>query len=114
MILAAGLGTRLSPLTDRVPKCLVEVGGVPMLERVARRLVAAGADRLIVNVCPFADEIEAFVRARKGFGVDVRIARESPTPLETGGGLRAAREYFRGDAPIFLHNVDVVTDFSLS
>ena len=57
MILAAGLGTRLKPLTDRIPKCLVEVGGVTMLERTARRLIDAGADRLIVNVCPFADDV---------------------------------------------------------
>ena len=113
MILAAGLGTRLRPLTDTLPKCLVEVGGVTMLERTARRLVAAGADRLVVNVCPFADDVVRFVESRRGFGVETRISREAPTPLETGGGLLAARAHFRGDAPFLLHNVDVFTDMAL-
>lgn len=113
LIFAAGLGTRLAPLTDDRPKALVEVGGVPLLERVARRLVAAGATRLVVNVCPFADRIEAFVRARRGFGVEVLLSREAPAPLETGGGLLAAAPLLRRDGPILLHNVDVVTDLSL-
>ncbi len=113
MILAAGLGTRLRPLTDSCPKALVPVGGVPMLERVARRLVAAGADRLVVNVHAFADRIEALVRARDGFGAEVLLSREPDAPLETGGGLLAARGFLRGDAPFFLHNVDVVTDLPL-
>lgn len=113
MILAAGLGTRLSPLTDRLPKALVEVGGVPVLERNARRLVAAGADRLIVNVHPFHEAIRAHVAARAGYGVDVRIAHEVEAPLETGGGLLAARSHFREDAPFFLHNADVYTDLDL-
>jgi NDP-sugar pyrophosphorylase family protein len=113
MVFAAGLGARLRPLTDRLPKALVPVAGVPLLERVARRLVDAGATRLVVNVCPFADEIEAFVRSRRGFGVDTRIARESPTPLETGGGLLAARDLLSIGTEFFLHNVDVLTDLPL-
>jgi len=112
-VLAAGHGTRLRPLTDSVPKCLVEVGGVPMLERTARRLVAAGADRLVVNVCPFADDIERFVALRGGFGVGVRLSREEGEPLETGGGLLAARAHLRTDAPFFIHNADVYTDLDL-
>ena len=80
MIFAAGLGTRLRPLTDTMPKALVAVGGVAMLERTARRLVEAGVTRLVVNVCPFADAIEAFLRSRGDFGVDVRISHESPAP----------------------------------
>jgi NDP-sugar pyrophosphorylase family protein len=113
LIFAAGLGTRLRPLTDDRPKALVEVAGVPMLEWTARRLVAAGATRLVINVCPFADAIEAFVRARGGFGVEVLLAREAPTPLETGGGLKAAAPLLRRDGPILLHNVDVWTDLPL-
>ncbi len=112
-ILAAGLGTRLRPLTDEMPKCLVEVGGVPMLERTARRLIAAGADRLIINVCPFADEIERFIDDNNGFGVDVRVSREEGDPLETGGGLLAAREHLREEAPFLIHNADVFTDLDL-
>ncbi len=113
MILAAGLGTRLRPLTDDVPKALIQVGGVPMLERVARRLVGAGADRLIINVHHHADQIEAFVEARHGFGVEVVLSRETDAPLETGGGLLNAAPLLRRDAPFFLHNVDVITDIPL-
>jgi NDP-sugar pyrophosphorylase family protein len=113
MIFAAGLGTRLRPLTDDRPKALVEVGGVPMLELVARRLIEAGATRLVINVCPFADRVEAFVKARGGFGVECVLSHEAPTPLETGGGLLAAAPLLRRDGPIVLHNVDVFTDLSI-
>lgn len=115
MILAAGLGTRLRPLTDRVPKALVEVGGVPMLERVARRLVAAGADRIVVNVHHHADRVVGFLRhlEAEGLGADVRISRELEAPLGTGGALRAAAPLFEKDGPFLLHNVDVITDLDL-
>ena len=112
-ILAAGHGTRLRPLTDTTPKCLVKVGGTPMLERTARRLTAAGAGRLVINVCPFAEEIERFVVGRGGFDVEVRFSREAGEPLETGGGLLAARPFFRQNAPFFIHNADVYTDLDL-
>lgn len=114
MILAAGLGTRLRPLTDETPKALITVGGVPMLERVARRMATAGVDRLIVNVHHHADQIIDFIEARDGFGVDVRISRERDRPLETGGGLASAREHFREDGPFLLHNVDVISDVDLA
>jgi NDP-sugar pyrophosphorylase family protein len=114
MLFAAGLGTRLRPLTDHLPKALVEVGGVPILERVARRLIDAGADRLIVNTHHFGEQIEAYVRERDGWGVEVLFAREAgETPLETGGGLLQAAGLFRGDAPFFLHNADILTDLPL-
>lgn len=111
--MAAGLGTRLRPLTDRVPKALLEVGGIAVLERIARRLVEAGADRLIINVHHEADAIERFVADRGGFGVAVAFSREESRPLETGGGLRHARHLFEGSAPFFLHNVDVLTELDL-
>jgi N-acetyl-alpha-D-muramate 1-phosphate uridylyltransferase len=115
MILAAGLGTRLRPVTDTVPKALVPVAGVPMLERVARTLVGAGATHLVINVHHHADQIEAFVEERKGFGVPHSISREpGETPLETGGGLLYAREHFRSGEPFFLHNVDVISDMDLA
>ncbi|CAN5753853.1 nucleotidyltransferase family protein [soil metagenome] len=113
MLLAAGLGTRLRPLTDRIPKALLEVGGVPMLEQVARRLIAAGADRLIVNTHHLGEQIERFVAEREGFGVEVRISREAKAPLETGGGLLNAAPHFRRDAPFFLHNTDILSDLPL-
>lgn len=113
MILAAGLGTRLRPLTDETPKALIPVAGVPMLERVARRLVAAGVDRLIINVHHHAEQVADYVGRRDGFGVDVRISREPDHPLETGGGLKHARPHFRG-GPFLLHNVDVICDTDLA
>jgi NDP-sugar pyrophosphorylase family protein len=114
MILAAGRGERLRPLTDRIPKPLIEVGGVPMLERVARGLVEAGAHRLIINVCHGAETIERFVTEHGGFGVEVVFSRESPEPLETGGGLRQAAPHFEAEAPFFLHNGDILTDLDLT
>lgn len=112
-VLAAGRGTRLRPLTLDRPKALVEVGGVPLLEHVARRLVAAGVRDLVVNAHAFAEAIEAFVRERDAFGAHVRIAHEPDRPLETGGGLLAARSLFRARGPILVHNVDVLTDLDL-
>lgn len=114
MILAAGVGSRLRPITDHLPKALVEVDGVPMLERVARRLVRAGADRLVINLHHHADQVRAFVEGKDGFGVDVRLSEEADQRLETGGGLRHARDHFRRDAPFFLHNVDVICDADLA
>ena len=116
MIFAAGLGTRLRPLTNEIPKALVPVAGVPMLERVARRLVDAGAHRLIINVHWFADQIEAFVEEKDGFGVDARISREEGRPLETGGGLLCALErgLLEAKEPFFLHNSDVISDLPLA
>lgn len=113
MILAAGFGRRLRPLTDRIPKALVEVGGVTMLERAARRLIDAGVDRLIINVHHHADEIRRFVAEREGFGIEVRISEEPDEPLETGGGLARAAPHFRREAPFFLHNVDIITGIDL-
>ena len=114
MILAAGLGSRLRPLTDHTPKALIEVGGAPMLDRVARRLIAAGADRLIVNTHHLAAQVEAFALASAArWGVEVRVSPEPEGALETGGALVAAAAHFRGDAPFFLHNADILSNLPL-
>jgi NDP-sugar pyrophosphorylase family protein len=114
MILAAGLGTRLRPLTDHTPKPLIPVAGVPMLERVARRLIAAGADRLIVNTSHLSEQVEAFLRERGGFGVEWHVSREPGEPLETGGAILQGALLFRRDAPFFLHNSDILSDLPLA
>jgi NDP-sugar pyrophosphorylase family protein len=114
MILAAGLGTRLRPLTDHTPKPLVEVGGVPIIERVARRLIAAGADRLVINTSHLGEQVEAYVRSRAGFGVEAVFSPEPGGPLETGGGLLNAAHLVRRDAPFFLHNADILTGIDLT
>lgn len=113
MILAAGLGTRLRPLTDHTPKALVKVGEMPMLEHVARRLIAAGATRLIINVHAHADQIHDFVDRKDGFGVDVRVSYEPEQRLETGGGLLHAAPHFEKAAPFIMHNADIFTDLDL-
>ena len=113
MILAAGLGTRLGDLTRDTPKALIEVAGVPMLERVARRLIDAGVDRLIVNAHHHADRIVAFLEENSGFGVDFAVSREDDRPLDTGGGVSHARALFRGDGPFILHNVDILSSIPL-
>jgi len=112
MIFAAGLGTRLGEVGHTAPKALLEVGGATMLEHVCGRLVAAGVDRIVVNVHHHADRIEAFVREHD-LGAEVLVSREPGRPLETGGGLLHARALFRRDGPIFLHNVDVITEADL-
>ena len=112
MILAAGVGSRLGGITESLPKALVDVGGMAMLERVARRLIGAGADRLIINISHHADQIVEFVKLRENFGVDVVFSREEQ-PLETGGGVLRAAPLFRRDAPFFLYNVDVISDLDL-
>jgi N-acetyl-alpha-D-muramate 1-phosphate uridylyltransferase len=113
MILAAGLGTRLQPLTDHTPKALVRVGDKPMLEHVARRLVDAGADHLIINVHHHADQIIDFLSDVDSFGVKVDISEEPEHRLETGGGLKHAQQYFRKEEPFFMHNSDVMTGIDL-
>lgn len=113
MILAAGAGSRLGAITRDTPKALVPVGGVPVLERIAQRLILAGADRIIINVHHHADQIVAYVERRHGFGVEVVFSHETAAPLETGGGLLHAAPRFRRDAPFFLHNVDVLSDLDL-
>jgi NDP-sugar pyrophosphorylase family protein len=113
MIFAAGRGTRLGQLGQATPKALIEVGGMTMLERTARKLVAAGVDRLMVNVHHHADAITHFL-ATHDLGAEVRVSPELAEPLETGGGLFHAREHFRLDRPVLAHNVDVVCEADLA
>jgi NDP-sugar pyrophosphorylase family protein len=112
MILAAGVGRRLRPLTDACPKALIEVGGVPMLEIVVRRLMQAGVREIVVNVFHLADRVEDFLKARKHFGIRVELSREAEL-LDTGGGLKRAAAFFDDGEPFFLHNVDVLSSLDL-
>ena len=113
MVLAAGRGTRLKPLTDTRPKALVEVGGVTLLELTLRRLAAAGVTEAIINLHHLGEQIPAFIEAHGLFGL--RHIEYSPEPelLDTGGGLKEAAWFF-GDGRAFLvHNVDVLSDIDL-
>ena len=107
MILAAGLGTRLKPLTDTMPKALVPVGGRPLLDINIRRLMAQGYDRFVVNIHHFAQQIIDYVK-EQDYAPLVHFSDETAELLETGGGLKKAQQLFRDDAPILIHNVDIL------
>jgi NDP-sugar pyrophosphorylase family protein len=117
MILAAGLGTRLRPLTNDRPKALVEIAARPLLEITLSRLRACGVREVIVNVHHFADMIIEYLRAHDNFGMRIEISREEDL-LDTGGGLKKAAHFFLEDShrleePFILHNVDVVSTIDL-
>lgn len=107
MILAAGLGTRLKPLTDTMPKALVPVGGTPLLDLNIRRLMAHGYDCFVVNIHHFAQQIVDHV-AQQDYAPLVHFSDESEQLLETGGALKKAQLLFRDEQPILIHNVDIL------
>lgn len=108
IVLAAGLGTRMRPLTDDRPKALVEVGGRALIDHMLDRLGDAGVERAVVNVHAFADAlIEHLARRSGGPTVAISDERDHPEPLETGGGIKFARQ-IAGDAPILVANIDSV------
>lgn len=117
MVLAAGLGTRLRPLTNNRPKALVEVSGRTMLEITLERLRAFDIRDVIVNAHHFADQIVAYLKANQNFGMRIEISREEVL-LDTGGGLKKAAHFFLDDPasasePFILHNVDVIGTIDL-
>ena len=114
MIFAAGLGTRLKPLTDRMPKALVRVGGEPLLKHVVLKFRDAGFDRIVVNVHHFADQIIDYLNANNNFGIDIRISDERDMLLETGGGLKKAAPLFDYSSPVFIHNVDILSNLDFN
>lgn len=113
MIFAAGLGTRLKPLTDRIPKALVRVGGEPLLKRVIFQLKDAGFTRIVVNVHHFSNQIIDYLRDNDNFGLDIRISDETDKLLETGGGIKKAWPLFDQTEPILIHNVDILSNVDL-
>ena len=114
MIFAAGLGTRLKPLTDTMPKALVRVGGEPLLWHVIQKLKAAGYERIVVNVHHFAEQIVDYLKEHDNFGLDIRISDETDGLLETGGGIKKALPLFDAESPILIHNVDILSNLDLS
>lgn len=113
MIFAAGLGTRLKPLTDTMPKALVRVGGQPLLWHVVQKLKAAGYERIVVNVHHFAQQIIDYLHENDNFGLDIRISDETGGLLETGGGIKKALPLFDQTSPILIHNVDIFSNVDL-
>jgi MurNAc alpha-1-phosphate uridylyltransferase len=114
MIFAAGLGTRLRPITNDRPKALAELHGTPMLEIVIRRLINYGFDEIIVNVHHFAEKVIDFLASKDNFGINLQISDEQGELLDTGGGLKKASWFFDDNEPFLVHNVDTLTDVDLN
>lgn len=115
MLFAAGLGTRLRPLTDHMPKALVPVGGRPLLDITSSKLREAGTTEMVINVHHFANQIVDYVSTHE-MGMDVRISDESEQLLDTGGGLKKALSMLSSDdhSPILIHNVDILSNADLA
>ncbi|MBR2035570.1 MAG: nucleotidyltransferase family protein [Prevotella sp.] len=113
MIFAAGLGTRLRPLTDTMPKALVPVAGKPLMQHVLDKIIKAGADKVVVNVHHFANQIVDYLEHYQT-DVCVKVSDETTQLLETGGGIKHARSLFDADRPVLIHNVDILSNVELS
>ena len=114
MIFAAGLGTRLKPLTDTIPKALVPIAGKPLLEHIILKLKSSGFDEIIVNVHHFADMIIDFLQENNNFGIRIDISDEREHLLDTGGGIKRAAWFFDDGKPFLVHNVDILSNINLA
>ncbi|MGD0711000.1 MAG: nucleotidyltransferase family protein [Bacteroidales bacterium] len=113
-ILAAGLGTRLKPLTNNKPKALVEVNGVTLLEHLIVKLQNLEVTELIINVHHYAEQIKEFLRKKNNFGIRIEVSDETEQLLDTGGGLKKAAWFFDDNKPFLVHNVDVLSNIDLN
>lgn len=113
MIFAAGLGTRLKPITDSIPKALVPVAGKTLLEHVIEKLSNEGFDELIINVHHHAQKIIDFLAEHHNFGLHIEISDEREMLLDTGGGIRKAASFFNDGKPFLIHNVDILSNANL-
>ncbi len=114
MILAAGLGTRLKPLTDKIPKALVQINRKPMLEILIERLISFEIKDIIINVHHFADQIIQFLKEKNNFGINIEISDERDLLLDTGGGVKNAGWFFKDEKSFLVHNVDAFTNIELT
>ena len=112
MILAAGKGTRLQPLTNNIPKALVEIHGKPLLDIVINKLKNYGFTDVIVNIHHFADKIIDYIE-QKDFGINIEISDERDQLLDTGGGILKAKWFFEGTDAFLVYNVDILSDINL-
>jgi NDP-sugar pyrophosphorylase family protein len=114
MILAAGRGTRLKPLTDKIPKALVQINQKPMLQILIERLISFGVIELIVNVHHFADQIIQFLKEKNNFDINIAISDERDLLLDTGGGVKKASWFFKEEDSFLVHNVDAYTNIDFN
>lgn len=113
MIFAAGLGTRLYPITQSIPKALVKVNHKPLIEIVIQRLIRHGIKEIIVNLHHFSNQVINFIQEKNNFGIEIQFSDESGQLLDTGGGLKKASWFFDDGKPFIVHNVDVISDVDL-
>ena len=111
-IFAAGLGTRLKPLTDTMPKALVPVAGKPLLAHVIEKLKAVGCKKIVINIHHFGEMIIDYVKENNSFGIDIVFSDERQMLLETGGAIKHAVDLL-GDEPFLIHNVDIMSNVDL-
>jgi len=114
LIFAAGLGTRLKPITESIPKALVPVGGKPLLQHIIEKLSNSGFKEIVINVHHFPEQIIRFLQANNNFGLNINISDESDKLLDTGGGIRKASALLKGEEPFLVHNVDILSNADLS
>ncbi|MDO5523793.1 MAG: nucleotidyltransferase family protein [Bacteroidia bacterium] len=114
LIFAAGLGTRLKPLTNSMPKAMVPVNGKPLLWHTIQKLKAAGFDEIIINVHHFAEQIIDYVQANDNFGIRIEFSDEREQLLDTGGGIKKASSFFNDGKPFLVHNVDILSNLDLN
>ena len=113
MIFAAGRGTRLKPITDKIPKALVSVVGKPLLQHTIEKLKQYGFNEIIINVHHFADQIIEFVLSNNSFNIKIEFSEESEL-LDTGGGIKKASYFFNDNKPFLVHNVDILSNINLN
>lgn len=113
MILAAGRGTRLQPLTDNTPKALIKAGGMTLLHRLIHKLKIQGITEILINVHHYSAQIRTFLEENNNFNIPIIVSDESELLLETGGGIKKAAEFLEGDEAFIVHNVDVLSDIDL-
>ena len=117
MIFAAGLGTRLRPLTDTMPKALVPVGGTPLLEILMKKMIASGVSDVVINIHHFGEQIVDFIEQNRSFGINVQFSDERTELLETGGGIKYAAPLLTAGSTqnehFLIHNVDILSNLDL-
>ncbi len=114
MIFAAGLGTRLLPLTNKIPKALVTINGKPAIEWLLMRLIKTGITQIIINVHHFADKVIDFINQNHSFGIDISFSDEREMLLDTGGGLKKAAWFFDDNQPFLVHNADILSNINIT
>lgn len=113
LIFAAGLGSRLRPLTDKMPKALIPVGGKPMLEHVILKLKASGFNEIVINIHHKGEQIIDYLKEMNNFGIQIHISDERDYLLDTGGGIKHARQFLDGNEPFLVHNADILSNVDL-